>query len=100
MKHTRRVLRYCDITSCFKTLIFQKVNARARITYSKLVVELVREQRIGQLSEVEFAQRADAVNILHVHVFCQVWNIFTVKLMPDQDEMRGESKCHGHAYKQ
>lgn len=74
--------------------------ARARITYSKLVVELVREQRIGQLSEVKFAQWADAVNILHVHVFRQVWNIFTVKLMPDQDEMQQQNRTHGHAYKE
>ncbi len=74
--------------------------ARARIAYSKLVVELVREQRIGQLSEVEFAQRADAVNILNVHVFRQVWNIFTVKLVPDQEEMQQQNRIHGHAYKE
>ncbi len=74
--------------------------ARPRIAYSKLVVELVREQRIGQLSEVEFAQRADAVNILNVHVFRQVWNIFTVKLVPDQDEMQQQNRIHGHAYKE
>lgn len=75
-------------------------HAKARITYSKLVVELVREERIGQLSEVELAQWANTVNILHVHIFRQVRNIFTIKLMPDWDEMQENNICHGHAYKE
>ncbi len=35
-------------------------------TYNKLVIELVGEERVGQLSEVHFEQRADRVNVIDV----------------------------------
>lgn len=50
--------------------------------YSELVVELVGEEWVWQLPEVELAERAHTVDILHVQVLGQVWHILTVKLMP------------------
>ena len=59
--------------------------ARARVrsdTHRKLLIQLVGEEGVGQLAEVQFAQGAHAVDVLHVHVPGQVRNILTVELVP------------------
>ena len=52
-------------------------------THSELFVELVGEQRVGQLTEVQLTQRAHAVDVLHVQLFRQVRNVLAVKLVPE-----------------
>ena len=51
-------------------------------THSIFVIELVCEERIGQLSEVGLAERADTVNVLQVHILIEIWGSLTVKLTP------------------
>lgn len=57
-------------------------------THGKLFIELVGEERIGQLAEVKFAQRAHTVDVLHVNVFSQVWNVLAVKLVPIEQKCK------------
>lgn len=52
--------------------------------YWESVVELVREQRIGQLSEVQLAEGAHWVDILSEDISGQVWDLFRVKLVSRQ----------------
>lgn len=54
--------------------------------YGEFLVELVGEQGVGQLPEVELAQRADAVDVLDVNIFGQVGDLLRVKLVPDERE--------------
>lgn len=61
-------------------------------THSKLVVQLVCEERIGQLSEVELAEGAYTVYVLHVHVFRQVWNILAVEFVSGHNNNMEEAK--------
>ncbi len=57
--------------------------------YREFLIELVGEQRVGQLSEVELTQRANTVNVLDVNIFGQVGDLLRVKLVPDERE-RGQ----------
>ena len=52
-----------------------------RCTHCKLVVQLVGEQGVGQLSEVQFTQGGDTVDVLHVDSLSEVWNYLTVEFM-------------------
>ena len=78
-------------------------------THSELVVQLVREQRVRQLPEVSFAQRADAVDVLQIHILVQVWVPVTLKLplvvgeqevftFTDKGSWRG-THTHTHTHK-
>lgn len=51
-------------------------------THSKLVIKLVCEQRVGQLSEISFTQRADTVDVLQVDILVQIWRPVTLKVSP------------------
>ena len=51
-------------------------------THGKLVVELVGEERVGELAEVRLAERADAVDVLQVDVLLQVGAALAVELLP------------------
>lgn len=53
-------------------------------THSKLVIEPVGEQGVGQFSEVGLAQGGDTVNVLEVNVFPQVWLPLCLKLLPGE----------------
>lgn len=59
--------------------------------YREFLVELVGEQRVGQLSEVQLAQRADAVDVLDVNIFGQVRYLLRVKLMPDEEDRKNKA---------
>lgn len=51
-------------------------------SYWESVVELVGEQRVGQLSEVQLAEGAHRVDVLSEDVSGQIWDLFGVKLVP------------------
>lgn len=51
-------------------------------THSKFVVELVGEERVGELAEVRLAEGADAVDVLQVDILLQVRAAVTVELLP------------------
>lgn len=46
------------------------------VPYGESVVELVGEQRVGQLSEVQLAEGAHRVDVLSEDVPAQVWDLF------------------------
>lgn len=50
-------------------------------THRELLVELVGEQGVGELSEVQLAQGAHTVDVLDVNVLGQVRNLLGVKLV-------------------
>lgn len=50
--------------------------------YWESVVELVGEQRVGQLSEVQLAEGTHWMDILSEDISGEVWDLFRVKLMP------------------
>lgn len=56
--------------------------------YWESVVELVGEQRVGQLPEVQLAEGAHWVYILSEDVSAQIWDLFRVKLVPKQRQER------------
>lgn len=51
-------------------------------THSKVIIQLICEQWVGQLSEVCLTEGTDTVNVLQIHLFIQVWRPLTVKLWP------------------
>lgn len=61
-------------------------------SYGEFLVELVGEQWVGELSEVELAQRANTVDILDVNIFGQVRNLLRVKLVPSKRNQRDKIK--------
>lgn len=61
----------------------------------KLVVKLVREQRVGQLPEVCFAQGADAVDVLQVHFLAEVRGPVALKLTPVCGGDKKGHRCDG-----
>lgn len=61
------------IRNCVKCL-------RLWATHSKLVIQLVCEQGVGQLSKISFTQRADTVDVLQVHILVQIWTPVALKL--------------------
>lgn len=71
------------------------------VSYWESVVELVGEQRVGQLSEVQLAEGAHRVDILSEDVSGQIWDLFWVKLVPiqqieeeDINQCRSETSAH------
>lgn len=58
-------------------------------THRELVVEAVSEQGVWQLSEIGLAQGRDAVNVLQVNIFAQVWLPLCLELLPGEVE-RGQ----------
>lgn len=64
-----------------------------RFAYRELLVELVGEQWIRQLSEVEFTERANTVDVLDVNIFGQVRDLLRVKLMPDGRNKDKATNC-------
>lgn len=65
-------------------------------THSIFVIELVCEERIGQLSEVGLAERADTVNVLQVHILIEIWGSLTVKLTPVWRQTQHFTAVHRH----
>lgn len=65
--------------------VFTKHCTRA---YGEFLVELVGEQRVGQLSEVQLAQGAHRVDVLPEDVPRQVRDLLRVKLVPGQQRGR------------
>lgn len=63
--------------------------------YRELLIELVGEQGVGQLSEVELTQRANTVDVLDVNIFGQVGDLLRVKLVPDEREKRKRKREEG-----
>lgn len=61
-------------------------------SYRESVVELVGEQRVGQLSEVQLAEGAHGVDVLPEDVSGQVWDLLRVKLVPGRMEEEGEEQ--------
>lgn len=59
-------------------------------SYRESVVELIGEQRVGQLSEVQLAEGAHRVDVLSKDVSGQVWDLLGVKLVPGRVEEEGE----------
>lgn len=68
--------------------------------YRELLIELVGEQGVGQLSEVELTQRANTVDVLDVNIFGQVGDLLRVKLVPDEREKRKEKERGGQRQRQ
>lgn len=64
---------------------------RSSGSYRESVVELVGEQRVGQLPEVELAEGAHRVDVLPEDVSGQVWDLLRVKLVPGRTEEEGGS---------
>lgn len=60
-------------------------------SYRESVVELVGEQRVGQLSEVQLAEGAHGVDVLPEDVSGQVWDLLRVELVPARAEEDEES---------
>lgn len=58
--------------------------------YWESVIELVGEQRVGQLSEVQLAEGAHWVYVLSEDVSAQVWDLFWVKLVPKRRQKEEE----------
>lgn len=52
--------------------------------YRELLIELVGQQGVWQLSEVELTQRAHTVDVLDVNVFGQVRDLLRVELVPEE----------------
>lgn len=54
--------------------------------YREFFIQLVGEKWVGKLSKVKLAQGAHAVYVLNVNIFCQIWDLFRVKFMPEVRE--------------
>ena len=66
--------------------------------YWESVVELVGEQRVGQLSEVQLAEGAHWVDVLPEGVSGEVWDLLGVKLVPrrQREEEEDIEECGSH----
>lgn len=70
--HKSKVLCWCQNSACEESE-----------PYGEFLVELVGEQGVWQFSEIQLAQRANAVDVLDVNIFGQVRNLLGVKLMAE-----------------
>lgn len=61
-------------------------------TYSKLLVQLIGEKGVGELSEVQFTQGGNTVDILHVDSLGEIRNNLTVKFMTLGGEKKEKRK--------
>lgn len=63
--------------------------------YRELLIELVGEEGVGQLSEVQLAQRAHTVDVLDVNIFGQVGDLLRVKLVAEEGDKKEASQQTG-----
>lgn len=60
----------------------------AKGTYWELLIELVGQQRVRELTEVQFAEGAHAVDVLDVNILCQVRDLLGVKLVAGNENRK------------
>ena len=60
-------------------------------THRKLLIQLVGEQRVWELSEIQLTQGAHGMDVLNIGFFCQVGNMFRVKFMAKKIDERQQN---------